>query len=129
VRNPEKYVDIMFTNNIYDRLWVSNYCDVMGDNFLLWPLPIFHSMKGNGLFYPKLPDFDMNDLHHVADSMHVEHTMEMSESRESALVYARSSLFKYKNQLMNFDDKVFEIPEDHPDMPNPTGMADYEDSD
>ena len=101
----------------------------MGNSFWQWPLPIFHEMQGNGFFYPRLPDFDMNDLNHVQDTRHVEQTMEISESRDSVIQYARSSLFKYKTQFLSFDDKVFEIPENHPNMPNERAMHEYEDSD
>lgn len=128
-RSLEKHPDIEFTRNMYDRLWLSNFWDVMGDSFWKWPLPIFHDMQGSGMFYPRLPDFDMNDLHHASDSRNIEQTMEMSESRDSVIQYARSSLFKYKNKFLSFEDKIYEVPENHPNMPNERAMHDYDDSD
>ena len=60
---------------------MNNFSDVMGPSFLKWALPVKHEMEGKGFYYPKIPEFEMNDLKGISESKHVEQTFEMSESR------------------------------------------------
>lgn len=115
--------------NEFDRLWVNNFSDVMGTSYWLWPLPIKHEMDGRGLYYPHIPEFDMADLHSIAKNKNVEQTFEINESRESVHRYVSTAMHKYKHKKLVADDKIMEIPEDHPDMPSAAEMNNYEDSD
>ena len=92
----------------------------------MWPLPIFHEPKGSGEYHARIPEFEMNDLQRTND-VHVEQTMEISESRESVMQYSQYSIYKYKGASLRVFDKVHSIPENHPKIPNSKFIENYDD--
>mmetsp|Transcript_3023 Transcript_3023/g.2505 ORF Transcript_3023/g.2505 Transcript_3023/m.2505 type:complete len:234 (-) Transcript_3023:61-762(-) len=128
-QNLEKEEMIEGSRNIYDRQWLNNFSDVMGDSLWRWPLPIKHEMEGRGLHYPRIPDFEMKDLQTAGTINTVEQTFEISESRESVKKYSQTSMVKYRGKVMEFNDEYFEMPDTHPGMPQSLVDDDYEDSD
>jgi hypothetical protein len=56
----------MTTPNEYDMLWLPNFKQVMGSRMWMWPLPFVNEeMKGQGFFYPKIPEITMADINMV----------------------------------------------------------------
>jgi hypothetical protein len=43
-------------------IWLSNMKQVLGSKLWMWPLPITEEMKGQGFYYPKIPEITMSDL-------------------------------------------------------------------
>ena len=43
-------------------LWLPNMRQVFGDHIWMWPLPISKDMKGEGLYFPRIPEITMSDL-------------------------------------------------------------------
>jgi hypothetical protein len=128
-RRLEKQEFVEDVRNVYDRLWLNNFCDVLGDSLWMWLLPIKHEMQGNGFYYPRIPDFDMGDLKNISDTKSIEQTFEINESRESIHRYAKFALHKYKGQKLIAEDKIIEIPKELPDNSVLSNIEDYEDSD
>ena len=53
----------MTTPNQYDMLWLTNLKQVMGSRIWMWPLPFINEeMKGQGFFFPKIPEITMADM-------------------------------------------------------------------
>ena len=49
--------------NPYDMLWPNNMAQVMGSNFLMWPIPFWQpEMAGWGMYFPKLPALSPQDV-------------------------------------------------------------------
>ncbi len=49
--------------NEFDMLWLPNFKQIMGSRIWMWPLPfIKQEMKGQGFFYPKIPEITMSDM-------------------------------------------------------------------
>jgi hypothetical protein len=49
--------------NEYDMLWLANMRQVLGPRMWMWPLPLVgDEMKGQGYFYPKIPEITMADM-------------------------------------------------------------------
>ena len=48
--------------NEYDMLWLQNMKQVLGNNLWMWPFPFAPEMKGQGLFFPRVPDVAESDL-------------------------------------------------------------------
>lgn len=48
--------------NEYDMIWLSNMKQVLGSRIWLWLLPISQEMKGQGFYFPKLPEISMGDM-------------------------------------------------------------------
>lgn len=48
--------------NEYDMLWLSNAKQVLGSKMWMWLLPIREEMKGQGFYYPKVPDITISDM-------------------------------------------------------------------
>lgn len=48
--------------NEYDMIWLSNFKQVLGSKMWMWFLPISEEMKGQGFYYPKIPDITISDL-------------------------------------------------------------------
>jgi hypothetical protein len=48
--------------NEYDMIWLSNTKQVLGKRIWMWLLPISEEMKGQGFFYPKIPEITMSDM-------------------------------------------------------------------
>ncbi len=48
--------------NEYDMLWLPNFKQVMGSRLWMWPLPITEEMKGQGYYFPKIPEITMSDI-------------------------------------------------------------------
>jgi len=128
-RKLEKQEHIEEIRNPYDRLWINNFWDVFGDTFLIWLLPIKHEMDGMGLYYPQVPNFEMNDLNSIAENKQVEQTFEINETRESVFHYAKAALFKYKGHHMLIEEKSYVIPENHSKIPSLDNDYNIEDSD
>jgi hypothetical protein len=42
--------------NNYDMLWFPNMKQVMGNNLALWLVPFAPEMKGQGLYFPRIPE-------------------------------------------------------------------------
>jgi len=43
-------------------IWLANLKQVLGSKMWMWPLPITEEMKGQGFYYPKIPEITMSDL-------------------------------------------------------------------
>lgn len=50
------------TPNEYDMLWLPNMKQVLGPSLWMWPFPFAPDIKGEGLFFPRLPDVSSTDL-------------------------------------------------------------------
>lgn len=50
------------TPNEYDMLWLPNMKQVLGPSLWMWPLPFAPDIKGEGFFFPRLPDVSSTDL-------------------------------------------------------------------
>lgn len=48
--------------NDYDMLWLPNIKQVMGPNLLLWLVPFAPEMRGEGLYFPKIPEVSGTEL-------------------------------------------------------------------
>ena len=48
--------------NEYDMIWLPNFRQHLGSKMWMWLLPINEEMKGQGFFYPKIPEITMSDL-------------------------------------------------------------------
>jgi hypothetical protein len=48
--------------NEYDMLWLPNMKQVLGPSLWMWPFPFAPDIKGEGLFFPRLPDVSSTDL-------------------------------------------------------------------
>ena len=48
--------------NEYDMLWLQNMKQVLGPHFWLWGIPFSTEMKGQGLFYPRVPEVTESDI-------------------------------------------------------------------
>jgi len=51
-----------FVPNEYDMMWPANLRQVLGSRLWIWPFPITEEMKGQGFYYPKIPEITMSDL-------------------------------------------------------------------
>lgn len=111
-RGLEKSKYIEDSRNAYDRLWLWNFWDILGDSLWQWPLPIFHEMKGKGMYYPSIPDFDMKDLQLLNENKpnKTDQTMEMSDEKDSWTQYAQALWIKYRGKVMEFNGEHFELP-------------------
>jgi hypothetical protein len=43
-------------------IWLPNMRQVLGPKMWMWLLPISVEMKGQGFYYPKIPEITMSDL-------------------------------------------------------------------
>ena len=43
-------------------LWFNNMKQVMGSKLWMWPFPFAPELKGEGLFFPKIPDVSESDM-------------------------------------------------------------------
>lgn len=113
-----KVCGFMYTNE-FNRLWMNNLSDVLGDQMLLWLLPIKHNMDGDGLYYPVIPNVQMSDLTHTIDhhNTSVEQTFEMTESKESIRSYAKHAIYKQKDKMFLIGGNYFQVDESHPEFP------------
>jgi len=82
-RNLEKLENIQKHRNPYDRLWLTNLCDIFGSSFWIWPLPIRSSLFGNGFCYPKIPELNLRDIIEAEESNKVGETIAEIEGDES----------------------------------------------
>ena len=48
--------------NAYDMLWFNNMKQVMGSKLWMWPFPFAPELKGQGLFFPTIPDVSESDM-------------------------------------------------------------------
>jgi hypothetical protein len=61
----------MTTPNEYDMLWLPNFKQVMGSRMWMWPLPFINEeMKGQGFFYPKIPEITLSDINMLVGKDH-----------------------------------------------------------
>lgn len=82
----------MTTPNEYDMLWLTNMKQVMGSKMWMWPLPFVNEeMKGQGYFYPKIPDVNMSDMNNIL--------------KESAR--AENDDFDFDNNEFDIDPKLY----------------------
>ena len=47
--------------NEYDMLWLQNMKQILGNKLWMWPFPFAQEMKGNGMFFPRIPDVPESD--------------------------------------------------------------------
>ena len=109
-RNIENLPSVAYSRNIFDRLWLNNFWDTFGPNFLLWLLPIKHEMEAKGFYYARIPSFDVNDLKGISDSSSMEQNIDENKSKSSIKHYARSALSEYSGKKMSIEGKIFTIP-------------------
>ena len=71
----------MTTPNEYDMLWLPNFKQVMGSRMWMWPLPFINEeMKGQGFFYPKIPEITMADINMVVKDTSKQHNASFNKN-------------------------------------------------
>ena len=83
--------------NEYDMLWLSNFKQVLGTRMWMWLLPITEDMKGQGFYYPKIPEITMGDLNILLkDASRVHNTsFTVNDFEHDPKEYIQKSLQKY----------------------------------
>jgi DHHC palmitoyltransferase len=91
--------------NEYDMLWLSNFKQVLGSRLWMWPLPITEEMKGQGFYYPKIPEISMSDLNiMLKDTSRAHNTsFNVNEFDHDPKEYIKKAMKKYGG-------RVFTIP-------------------
>jgi hypothetical protein len=51
-----------YVPNEYDMMWLANLRQVLGNRMLFWLIPTDVEMKGQGFYFPKIPEINASDL-------------------------------------------------------------------
>ena len=81
------------------------------------------------MHFPKIPEFEMRDLHSTGHTNAVEQTFEISDNRESVIKYAKTASIKYRGKVMEIEGEYHEMPDEYPGMPESLQTDEYDDSD
>jgi hypothetical protein len=85
------------TPNEYDMTWLANFRQHLGSRMWMWLLPITVEMKGQGFYYPKIPEIAMSDLNILLkDSSKVHNTsFNVNDFEHDPRDYIRKAVEKY----------------------------------
>lgn len=118
---PNLEEEIFEKRNVYDRLLMNNFTDIMGQSALTWLLPIASKMEGEGFFFPKIDaNVNLDDLKIPPRSSTIGTVEEIDhEENEMDLEhYFDNSVFKLKGFTLVIKGKQNRVPTDGPDVPD-----------
>ena len=77
--------------------WLANFRQVLGSRMWMWLLPITEDMKGQGFYYPKIPEITMSDLNILhKDSSKLHNTsFTVNDFEHDPRDYIRKAIDKY----------------------------------
>lgn len=83
--------------NEYDMLWLPNMRQVLGKKMWQWLIPgIGEEMKGQGYFFPKIPEITMADMHLILKDTDKSHTPSAPNDFDSdSKAYIKKAVQKY----------------------------------
>ena len=83
--------------NEYDMIWLTNFRQVLGSRMWLWWLPIPVEMKGQGFYFPKLPELTMADTNLMLKESGKTHntSFTMNEFEADPRDYVKKAMKKY----------------------------------
>ena len=83
--------------NEYDMIWLTNMKQVLGSRIWMWLLPISEEMKGQGFYYPKIPEITMADMNIMLKESGKTHNTSFSSNdfESDPKEYIKKALKKY----------------------------------
>ena len=86
--------------NEYDMTWLTNMRQVFGSRMWMWGLPIAEEMKGEGYYFPKIPELTMADMNLMLKESGKTHntSFTMNEFEADPRDYVKKALKKYSGK-------------------------------
>ncbi len=78
--------------NEYDMFWLNNLKQVLGPSLWMWPFPFVPDIKGEGLFYPRVPNVQTSQLQQ-SERGYTKEDFEISSDE-----YIRKAVAKHSDQ-------------------------------
>ena len=91
--------------NPYDMLWLQNMKQILGSKLWMWPFPFAPEMKGNGLFFPKVPDVPEADAVQLQKSRMTESARTVNDFDIDVQDYVDKAVNKYAGNTFVLNDK------------------------